>query len=302
MSQLTLVTRTRCAVAAAQADDSPVGTAPPAQQWFLVEHPGPWGRLGYAGSGLDPLVVDALSQWASASGGRVVLVRRSGRAARHRPRERRWFRVDSRPGKEIIRTGVVTEEHELRARAALDDGAGDVYEEPLVLVCAHGRHDTCCAVGGRPVAAALADADPDAVWECSHIGGCRFAPTMVLLPHGFVLGGLPDPGSALEALARYRARAVDERWMRGRSSLPPAVQAAQHAARTRLGALDVDALKLVELTGDARLWTVRLAEPDCVVSLTERRVDAGRPLTCAATAPGWLRNFDVISGTRAPSP
>jgi len=293
MSQSTVVTGTRCSIASALADDSPVGTAPPARQWFLVEHPGPWGRLGYAGSGLDPVVVQALSRWAQASGGRVMLVRRPGRAARDRPRERRWFRVDSRPGKEIIHTGVVADERELRG--ALDDLAGDVYDEPLVLVCAHGRHDTCCAVGGRPVAAELARAEPEAVWECSHIGGCRFAPTMVLLPHGFVLGALPDPAAALEAVARYRAHTVDERWMRGRSSLHPAVQAAQHAARMRLGAPGVDALKVVELSGDERLWTVRLAEPDCVVCLTERRVDAGRPLTCAATTSGWLRIFEVVS-------
>ena len=295
MRQATL--GTRCSVAAALANDSPVGTAPPARQWLLVEHPGPWGRLGYAGSGLDPVVVVALSRWARASGGRVVLVRRPGRAGRHRSQERRWFRVDSRPGNESIRTGVLADEHDLRS--ALDDRAGEVSDGPLVLVCAHGRHDTCCAVEGRPLAAALARADPEAVWECSHIGGCRFAPTIVLLPHGFVMGALPDPATALEALARYRARAVDERWMRGRSSLPPVAQAAQHAARTRLGVDGVDALGLVDIAGDDRLWTVRLTEPDCIVRLTEHRVAAGRPLTCAATAPGWLRNFVVVSVTRA---
>ncbi|HEY0811685.1 MAG TPA: sucrase ferredoxin [Pseudonocardia sp.] len=297
MSRSTLVAPTRCSIAAALAGDSPVGTAPPARQWFLVEHPGPWGRLGYAGSGLDPIAVDALAQWAQACGGRVVLIRRPGRAAQDRPPGRRWFRVDSRPGRESIRTGVVTDEHELRA--ALADPAGDIHDEPLVLVCAHGRHDTCCAVSGRPVAAALARAEPEAVWECSHIGGCRFAPTMVLLPHGFVFGTLPEPAAALQLVTRYRAATVDERWMRGRSSLPPVVQAAQHAARTQLAAPGVDALKVVELAGDERLWTVRLAEPDCVVRLEERRVAAGRPLTCAATNAGWLRTFDIVSVTPA---
>lgn len=226
----------RCSVAARQAGDSPVGTAPPARLWFLVEHPGPWGPLGYAGSGLDPAVVAALSHWAHATNGRVVLVRRPGRA-RRASGERRWFRVDSRPGRESIRSGTVADELELA-----DLPAGAAWTEPLALVCAHGRHDTCCAVRGRPVAAALARADPTGTWECSHIGGCRFAPAVVLLPHGFVLGAPVDPDAAVEALARYRKGTVDTRLLRGRSSLPPAVQAAQHAARARFGVDGVDAL------------------------------------------------------------
>ena len=47
--------------------------------------------------------------------------------------------------------------------------------EPMLLVCTHGVHDTCCAVRGRPVAAALARRWPEATWECSHVGGDRFA-------------------------------------------------------------------------------------------------------------------------------
>jgi hypothetical protein len=30
------------------------------------------------------------------------------------------------------------------------------------------------------------------------------------------------------------------------------------------------------------------------VLLRERRVAADRPLTCAATAPGWMRVFDLL--------
>lgn len=283
----------RCSIAAARAGDSPVGTAPPARQWFLVEHPGPWGRLGYAGSGLDPAVVTALSHWARSTGGRVVLVRRPGRS--DRPGERRWFRVDSRPGREAVRTGTVADLRELPADPDAD--AGERHGAPLVLVCTHGRHDTCCAVEGRPIAAAMARVEPGPVWECSHIGGCRFAPALVLLPHGFVLGALPDATAAVEALANYHAGTVDARLLRGRSSLQPAVQAAQHAARLELAADGVDALTPVDVDGDGARWTVRLADPDCVVHLAERHVDAGRPLTCAAAAPGRLRIFDTLSVT-----
>ncbi len=281
----------RCSVAADAAGDAREGTAPPADRWFLVEHPGPWGRVAFAQSGLPDDVVGALDRWGRARGGRVLLIRRLGR----RPRDgspRRWFRVDSRPGHESIRTGGFVRDAELVDAA---DDPGLRYDGPLHLVCAHGRHDTCCAVRGRPLAAALAAADPDRTWECSHIGGCRFAPALVLLPHGFTFGGVPAP-DAVALVKDYAAGILDPRWLRGRSSLPPAVQAAQHHARLATGPSTVDGLRVVEVTapGPGR-WRVRLADPACVVELAERHVDAGRPLTCAAVAPGRMRVFDLLT-------
>ncbi|GAA3224273.1 sucrase ferredoxin [Pseudonocardia petroleophila] len=278
---------TRCADLAA--DDSREGTAPPGDRWLLVEHPGPWGRVAFAQSGLPAAAVGAMDAWARASRGRVLLIRRPGRRAGDGPR--RWFRVDSRPGHESVRTGTVVDD------AGLVDAVtapGTPHDDPLNLVCAHGRHDVCCAVRGRPLAAALAAADPDRTWECSHIGGCRFAPALVLLPHGFVLGGM-TPAEGVAFAAGYAAGRIDPGYLRGRSTDPPAVQAAQRHARLLTGEHGVDALRLVAVEAPAPgRWRVVLGDPDVVVDLAERRVDAGRPLTCAATAPGWLREFDVL--------
>jgi hypothetical protein len=278
----------RCADLAV--DDAPEGTAPPADRWFLIEHPGPWGRVAFAQSGLPPEVVTALDRWARAEGGRVLLIRRPGR--RRAAGGRRWFRVDSRPGHESVRTGTVAGDRELVDAL---HAAGDAVDGPLHLVCAHGRHDACCAVRGRPLAAALAAVDPDRTWECSHVGGCRFAPALVLLPHGFTFGGVP-PASAAALVAGYADGVLDARHLRGRACLPPAAQAAQHHARLATGASGVDDLRVVSVTapGPDR-WSVVLADPEVVVELAERRVAAGRPLTCAAAAPGWMRVFDVIT-------
>lgn len=280
----------RCSYVADAAGDPREGTAPPADRWFLLEHPGPWGRVALSQSDVDRGAVAAITGWARDSGGRVLLIRRPGRP--ERAGTRRWFRVDSRAGHESISTGTFTDERDL-ATAVRE--AGSPHDGPLHLVCTHGRHDTCCAVRGRPLAAALAAADPTRTWECSHIGGCRFAPALVLLPHGFTFGGVP-PGEAAALVKAYDAGVLDPRWLRGRTSVPPVVQAAQHHARDQTGALGVDALRAVSATelGPSG-WRVALADPDCVVELTERRVDPGRPLTCAATAPGWMRVFDLMS-------
>jgi hypothetical protein len=276
----------RCSFAADAARDPLEATAPLADRWLLVEHPGPWPTQALTALPAD--VADALADWA----GRVMLVRRPGRNPR--TGARRWFRVDARPGSESVRNGSYWAESELVTAV---DAPGKPYDGPLVLVCSHGRHDTCCAVRGRPIAAALVAADPEPVWESSHIGGCRFAPTMVLLPHGYALGGV-TPADAPAVLAAYRAGHVEPRVVRGRSALPPPVQAAQHHARLATGATGVDALRLVHISrddlpdGDTD-WYVELTDPDCSVLLRERYVAAGRPLTCAATAPGRMRVFDL---------
>ncbi|WP_224389963.1 sucrase ferredoxin, partial [Pseudonocardia sp. ICBG1293] len=142
-----------------------------------------------------------------------------------------WFRVDARPGHEGIRTGTWAGAGDLAAAVTAE---GDPYDAPLTLVCAHGRHDACCAVRGRPLAAALVADDPEGTWECSHIGGCRFAPAMVLLPHGLVYGGVsPLEGPSIVRDAA-RGLVVPSR-LRGRSALSPAVQAAQQHARLATG-------------------------------------------------------------------
>lgn len=280
----------RCSFVADAAGDPLEGSAPPAKRWFLVEHPGPWGQHGLADSGIEPATVTTLSEWAAEQDARVVLVRRPEREARYGP-TRRWFQVDSRPGHESIRSGEFTDDAEL---ADAPHAPGKAVQGPLHLVCAHGKHDTCCAVRGRPVAAALAAEAPGRTWECSHVGGCRFAPALVLLPHGYTLGSFPAP-EAIELARAYRDGTIDPRWVRGRTSLPPAVQAAQRHAREATGAHGVDDLRPVsaEPAGYAD-WRVQLAEPACTVLLRQRWVDTGRPLTCAATSPGHMRIFDLV--------
>ncbi|MEM6451044.1 MAG: sucrase ferredoxin [Cyanobacteria bacterium P01_D01_bin.105] len=75
-----------------------------------------------------------------------------------------------------------------------------------ILVCTHGMRDKCCARFGQPFyrqAQQLAKADqlPSHVrlWQVSHIGGHRFAPTAISLPDGRYYGRLTP--EALSAIA-----------------------------------------------------------------------------------------------------
>lgn len=287
----------RCAQAAQWRGDPRYASAPPAQQWLLLEHPGPWGRHILTDAGLDSDLARALGGWAQQAGSRVLLIRRPGSRQAHRPR--RWCWADARPGSEQLRWGHYGEQAELLDVLRHLPAAGTPSAEPVHLVCAHGKHDVCCAMRGRPVAAALAGRYPARTWECSHVGGDRFAANLVLLPHGLYYGQV-SPADAVEIVEEYERGRLVLPLLRGRSSLPAPVQAAQHFVRSATGEQEIASYPPVscEATG-ADEWTVRLAGPDgrpVTVVVRARMQTTGEPLTCAATGPGRFRAFELVDG------
>ena len=197
-----------------------------------------------------------------------------------------------------IRWGTWSDDADLlAARDALAEPSADWSTEPVMLVCTHGRHDTCCAIRGRPVAAALSDRHGDRVWECSHVGGDRFAPTVVVLPDGTYYGGL-DESDAGDVIDRHLAGTVTPSRLRGSSLLPTVAQAAAVAAHERFGpggARDI-ASASVETTGNGR-WRVELScvgpLPARVVAQVEAHRAAPAVLTCRAAQATSARTFTV---------
>ena len=175
------------------------------------------------------------------------------------------------------------------ADAPWDGSVGEGPTRPIYLVCAHGGHDACCALRGRPLARSLPAPGPADVWECSHLGGDRFAANVVVLPHGFYYGQVPGDGA--ELVAAHERGQVALPWLRGRAGVPPPGQAAQHHARGELGLLGLDDLPVTSVQpqtspgADVERWVVTLAGPDGpVVAEVESRPSAvADRLTCRAT-------------------
>ncbi len=173
-----------------------LGSAFPASRLLLVEQPGPWGRAGLLDSRFDRAVAHRLVARLSRQGIRVLAIRRPGRAVADGPRK--WAAVDCRPEREAVRWGSFEQDAELleldvtelldKPGAATDSPSQAANTVPLYAVCAHGTHDVCCAINGRPVAAALETLRPGQVWECSHVGGDRFAANVLVLPSGLLYG------------------------------------------------------------------------------------------------------------------
>jgi hypothetical protein len=286
----------RCSAQALARGDSPVATASPAHRWLLIEQPGPWGRDALAESRFDAVVVPALARRSRAENVRLLLIRRPG--DRLSDSGRRWAYVDGRPGREGLWWSVRSADADL-LDAPWDGSVGEPTSTPTYLVCTHGAHDACCALRGRPLARALPAPGPADVWECSHLGGDRFAANLLVLPHGFYYGQVPDDGAAI--VAAHAQGRVALPWLRGRAGLAPPAQAAQHAARTELGLLGVDDLPVREIRAqtapgaEIERWQVVLEGRDSpVVARVESRPSAAAALlTCRATHPAHARTWHV---------
>ncbi|MCU1481176.1 MAG: hypothetical protein JWQ19_1962 [Subtercola sp.] len=229
-----------CSNRSRERDDPLAATASRGLQWFLVEIEGAWGANAFTSAALGRELGQAIVHRVEAAGMRPLAIRRVARAAHSaggrsvaRPPRWRWAFVDSRPGFEQVRWGEVDAPQEL-LDVPLDGSTGIRSPEALYCVCTHAKHDQCCAVHGRPVALALAETYPDQTWECSHLGGDRFAGTMAIFPGGHYYGRADD-AETVGIVRDYLDGRVDERYYRGRSSLSHPAQAAQHYARVQLG-------------------------------------------------------------------
>ena len=106
----------------------------------------------------------------------------------------------------------------------------------------------------------LVAAHPDRVWESSHLGGHRFAPTALALPTGQLLGRLTGSLAlaALAALAHGQVVCPGPDHDRGRSHFAPARQVAEAFVRHQSGVRDLRAFE-VGHPSDSGLLPVRWA-------------------------------------------
>jgi hypothetical protein len=245
-----------CSEASLAAGEPLGATASEGVEWLLVEVRGAWGRDAVADSGLPLTVRETMAGF----GGKVILVRRP----------------DRRSGVTVIRASVTegggtAVRQELRSLEELpgtDVEGGDPVVGPIVLVCAHGRRDACCARLGVPLFDALAGGvPPERLWQASHLGGHRFAPNVLVLPQGVQLGRIPV-GGARELVRFLAGGRIPLDLYRGRTIYPPPVQAAEVMVRSLTGVDRVTDLQLV--THEADLVTFATPAGELTVRVEER--------------------------------
>ena len=227
---------------------------------------------------------DELAGACAATSAKLLLIRRPGERT---PAERRWAVYDVKQRRSLW--GDWTEEADLGALVdAVRSAPSHAWSgDPAVLVCTHARHDACCGVRGRPVAAALAEAYRDQVWECTHVGGHRFAANLVLPLDGTYYGRV-EPEVAVDVVnAHLNGSAISVDYLRGFSWMAPAAQAVAVEAHRRWGpggTDDIEAVSVFALAADR--WRVELTGgdglPSSITAEVERIGGPDARLSCRA--------------------
>jgi len=274
---------TACSVQSLAAGEPLAGTAPVAQCWIVIEQPGPWGRQALHDNRMEPNIGPVLAESISGTGTRVLLARHPQR--RTLTGSRHVWIAHTAPGTSVLRTGEIADVREILDwdPAAMAAGSlpefGRITAEPILFVCTHSGRDACCAIKGRDLVGELMSGlTPDRrlqVWECSHIGGHRFAPTALALPSGDVFGRLTATAT-MDVLAAEGSGSVSVEHYRGRSCFPAPMQVAEARVRAE-GILDRDALDVLWVRGDRAIPVPPGGDLDGIASmLAEVRHADGR--------------------------
>jgi hypothetical protein len=290
----TAAPRPFCADLAREAKDPLAATASRIDHWLLVEYAGYWpyeplDAAIFAG----PLREHLAAQLKALPRSRLLLVKRAGRR-RHGPLQVVQGST-TEAGGHLHRLEV--DSHDDLLDLDLTRPQGEPVDHPLLLVCTHGIRDRCCARYGQALLRELLrEADPNLVWQATHVGGDRFAGNLVILPEGLYYGrvGGDDIGPILTS---HRAGHIELSRYRGRSCYSFAVQAAEGHVRRVTGLAGIGDLRLLSARRDAaeRFTVELLAEPAATVHEVEVRVEHAEPLllTCKAREPGRPRHYVV---------
>lgn len=183
---------TRCSAAT---HESLPGTAKTGGVFVLLEHLHGWGRDVLDGDAFGPDLTADIKAHLKKTDSQLQLIRKPGRSAGHQLR-RRLYIVFCELG--VIETLLVESPAAILRLDLTGPGRNraELVEHPIALVCTHGKRDMCCALKGRPVAAAMQTCFfGNEIWESSHTKGHRFAPSMLLFPWGYSYGRLNAPAA-----------------------------------------------------------------------------------------------------------
>jgi len=299
-----------CSTASQELDEPLSGTAATARTWLLLEQPGPWGAKALTSSHLDPALGRALERAAKGTGVRIALIRRPGRHADSgTPTVRQVYAAHTTPGRTWLRAATTRDPGQLLGIdfAALGRGDHQSFDsalggrphtgDPLALVCTNGKRDRCCALLGRPLAAELAASGVEGAWEVTHLGGHRFSPTLLVLPHGYAYGRV-EAHAVKEILHGVAEGRITVEGCRGRSAWERPGQAAELAVRVAAREDAADALSVVRTDGAAPRWEVTVAHVDgrrWRVVVAQGAAGQPRPESCGTSVLGSPARMDVVA-------
>jgi hypothetical protein len=313
------MSHTFCAQLSRESGEDLIGSAPNHSMYVLIECPLPWApnafdskaiplnlkiitqKIQQVNSGIRFLLFSGMHYPSSRSLEvtqnklRVIVFRKAKPLSNgYRKRE---FELDS-----IHDVASLLEQYLAETGLAIDCHDSDTQD---IFVCTHGSHDKCCAKFGYPFyrqaleIVSQLQLSKTRIWQVSHIGGHRFAPTIVTFPDGRYYGAL-DETSLTAILQRTGDIQCLQRVYRGWGILPEPIQVMERAIALKHGwnwfqyrvdyrILDVDSMQVefrCERPGEPLLiYTATIVEDP-----TRTRYLLG---SCNSTQPTQFKQFSL---------
>ena len=291
-----------CSVRSTEADEKTFGTASMGDAWLLLEYSQPWGAKAFSESTLSEAVKSYLSGvLEKVPRSRLLLIKQTRKVKEPFT----LFVVRSRESSSSIIKFEFSEHEQLldldlaSALAGASPSGSTPWNGPLFLVCTHGKRDKCCAKFGIPIYKTIKTlAGELSVWQCSHVGGDRFAANVVCFPDGIFYGHVTETNAKLIVEEYYDRRIVLTNF-RGRSCYPFPVQAAEFFARRETGLHAIGDLKFLTYESlKPNEWRVTFSsEADAKlhqVSLRSQLSDFQNRLTCHSRDPRSVVQYSLI--------
>ncbi|MBZ0302168.1 MAG: hypothetical protein K8J31_20635 [Anaerolineae bacterium] len=288
-----------CSTLSREAHEPLYGSAPEKRVWLLLQYDQPWGAQAFAESDLaEPVKAHLSASLNAIPDSNILLIRQPGQ---------------SREGMRLF-VAVVEEAAPCLYAFTLADYAdlldidltalagGDPTfdhqrsEEALFLVCTNARRDKCCARYGVAIYQELRAQVGESAWQCTHLGGHRFAPTALFLPHGICYGRIPQ-SHVVELVRRDRAGQLDPDYLRGRVCYRGPVQAADALLRQQLSLTSLDDLTWIDSQADGPdTWVMQAAVQGEKrhIRLQKIRTDAQIYTSCFNDKTAFVEDYRLI--------
>ncbi|HEX3876586.1 MAG TPA: sucrase ferredoxin [Bryobacteraceae bacterium] len=278
-----------CSLASRANGEALAGTVARIRSWLLIEYPGVWHRDAVADSQIfSPAVKAHLSDIGVE---RTVLVRQI-----HRPNwPARVILVNTSADRPSIRMHAIDDYEDLLQ--LMPTSGGEPVSDLMFAVCTHARHDQCCSKFGIPVWCALRAHTPKRAWQCSHVGGDRFAANVVVFPYGLYYGRV-TPDDVPELVRLSEAGQIWLSGYRGRSCWSRSVQVAEYFLRRETGEIRIDAFRTVQARGSTVEFAATRNGDRYRVEFAVRNNAFYQRLTCKTDDESAVGRYELVSCTR----
>lgn len=239
------------------------GSIKRSQVYFILEYPYPWGEKAFEESTLDSSVKSFFSNLLAGTPDSKLLFVKNQESPFSSPITF-FLAITEENNPRIYRFGIdsYSELIHLDLDPFLSQASpptSHIHADPVYLVCTNAKRDPCCAKFGLPVYERMSAYRPEAVWQCTHVGGHRFAANVSHFPYGIFYGRVRED-QAKELMDITARGDILLNKYRGRACFEPVAQAAEYYLRINIAENRIDAIRLKDMRQlEAGSWLVKFS-------------------------------------------